>query len=227
MSQATRPRPATDESTAFAVLLGAVVTVVTSFVPLSPILGGAVAAYLRRGGRREGARVGALSGAVAAVPALALAALAFGGLSVVATAVGAAGGTVVLGALLLVATGLLVTAVVGLGALGGYLGAVLVERRAADVAEPTAEPAPADLAVPADEPADAAGWTAADAEPVGSDEGAAPAPDVGPVGPVGAGIPGPTVGRAADDASVDPASDADVAVGVDDSTVGDARVRVL
>jgi hypothetical protein len=49
-------------------LLGAVVTVVTAFVPLSPLLGGTLAGYLQRGDSREGAVVGALSGLFVAVP---------------------------------------------------------------------------------------------------------------------------------------------------------------
>ena len=51
-------------------LIGAVVSVVLSFVPFSPVLGGAVAAYLQRGSRREGIRVGAISGLTTAVPLL-------------------------------------------------------------------------------------------------------------------------------------------------------------
>ena len=49
-------------------LIGAVVTVVTSVVPLSPVVGGAVAGYLQRGDNKEGATVGALSGVLVTVP---------------------------------------------------------------------------------------------------------------------------------------------------------------
>jgi hypothetical protein len=49
-------------------LIGAVVTVVTSFLLLSPILGGAVAGYLQRGDNEEGAKVGALSGVLVTLP---------------------------------------------------------------------------------------------------------------------------------------------------------------
>jgi uncharacterized membrane protein YbhN (UPF0104 family) len=45
--------------------IGAVVTILTSFVPFSPILGGAVAGYLHG---RDGPKVGAISGAIAAIP---------------------------------------------------------------------------------------------------------------------------------------------------------------
>ena len=48
--------------------IGAVVSIVLSFLPVSPAFGGAVAAYLQGGSREEGTRVGALSGAIAALP---------------------------------------------------------------------------------------------------------------------------------------------------------------
>jgi len=51
----------------FNALIGAVVTVVTSFTVISPILGGAVAGYLNR---RDGMRAGALSGVIASIPLL-------------------------------------------------------------------------------------------------------------------------------------------------------------
>lgn len=52
------------------VLLGAVVTVVTSpLLPYAAIVGGGIAGYLQRGTLREGATVGAMSGAITAVPA--------------------------------------------------------------------------------------------------------------------------------------------------------------
>ncbi|MDS0283128.1 DUF5518 domain-containing protein [Haloarcula onubensis] len=42
--------------------IGAVASIVLSFVPLSPVLGGAIAGYLQGGTRSDGLRVGALSG---------------------------------------------------------------------------------------------------------------------------------------------------------------------
>ncbi|WP_312854243.1 DUF5518 domain-containing protein [Natronococcus sp. JC468] len=50
--------------------MGGVVGVVLSFVPLSPVLGGAVAGYLEGGDTDGGLRVGALAGLVALVPVL-------------------------------------------------------------------------------------------------------------------------------------------------------------
>jgi hypothetical protein len=51
----------------FNALIGAVVTVVTSFTVISPILGGAVAGYLNQ---RDGLRAGGLSGVIASIPLL-------------------------------------------------------------------------------------------------------------------------------------------------------------
>ncbi|MFC7155452.1 DUF5518 domain-containing protein [Halomarina halobia] len=108
--------------------IGAVVTVVLSFVPLSPILGGAVAGYLQRGGRREGASVGALSGVFASLP-LVIALLLLSSflavvpaLDAVTPAVGAIGVALAVGAFLAVAA---VAAL--LGALGGFLGVYVRE----------------------------------------------------------------------------------------------------
>ncbi len=53
-------------------LIGAAVTVLLSFTGFSPILGGGVAGYLQRGDRSDGIRVGAISGAMAAIPFLLL-----------------------------------------------------------------------------------------------------------------------------------------------------------
>ncbi len=49
-------------------VVGGVVTIVFSWLPLSPVLGGGVAGYLQRGNHREGAKAGGLSGLLAAVP---------------------------------------------------------------------------------------------------------------------------------------------------------------
>jgi hypothetical protein len=46
--------------------IGAVVTIVTAFLPFSPILGGGVAAYFGDANKNEGLRIGAVSGAIGA-----------------------------------------------------------------------------------------------------------------------------------------------------------------
>ena len=54
-------------------LIGAIVTVVTvSFIPFSPLLGGAVSGYLQGGETEEAIKVGVLSGLIALVPLFAL-----------------------------------------------------------------------------------------------------------------------------------------------------------
>ncbi|MBP1987787.1 DUF5518 domain-containing protein [Halolamina salifodinae] len=53
-------------------LIGAAVTVVFSFLGVSPLLGGAAAGYLER---RDGGRVGAIAGVFATVPMLGVLAL--------------------------------------------------------------------------------------------------------------------------------------------------------
>lgn len=101
-------------------VIGGVVTILTSFIPLSPLVGGGVAAYLEGGSRGDAARVGALSGLVASVPLifLVLFALLFVMVDFGFTLVIALGLFFVLGGY-----------AIGLGALGGYLTAVLLENR--------------------------------------------------------------------------------------------------
>jgi hypothetical protein len=109
-------------------IIGAVVTVVTSFVPLSPILGGIVSGYFRGGDGPAGARVGAYAGLVAAVPFALLALFILGGFAVVATELGL-GTVAVFVALTLVFSSLVGLAyLVGLSALGGYIGVSLAAR---------------------------------------------------------------------------------------------------
>ena len=58
-------------------IVGAVASIVLSFVPFSPVLGGALAGYFQGGDRNEGLTVGAIAGLIAAIP-LTVAILAFG-----------------------------------------------------------------------------------------------------------------------------------------------------
>ena len=100
-------------------VIGAVVTVVLTFTAFSPILGGAVAGYLEK---RDGLRVGAISGAIAALPILLFSLLSMTFLGLIALqAVG------VFLLVLFVAFPLILLWVVGLSALGGVLGVYLAE----------------------------------------------------------------------------------------------------
>lgn len=49
-------------------VVGALVTLVLSLVPLAPVVGGGVSGYLQRGSQTEGAKVGGLAGLIATFP---------------------------------------------------------------------------------------------------------------------------------------------------------------
>lgn len=98
-------------------LLGAVVTVITTpFIPFAPILGGAISGYLDAENPGSGAKIGAISGAVALVPLLVIVPLLLFVLFL--DPVFAIGILLVVFFVLL----FLVAYTVGLGALGGVLG---------------------------------------------------------------------------------------------------------
>jgi uncharacterized membrane protein YbhN (UPF0104 family) len=132
--------------------IGAVVTILTSFVPLSPILGGAVAAYLHE---RDGPRIGALSGGIAAIPFVGfglLLALLFGGVGLFGGLDVLAFGAVVI---LLFLFGLVFAVAISaiLGGVGGWIGIYVLEEtdlghtRAAHTSDPhreSVEPSTAD-----------------------------------------------------------------------------------
>lgn len=106
-------------------LIGAVVTIVFAFTAVSPAIGGAVAGYLQQEPPMRGARVGALSGAIASLPflvVLGLGVAVFFGTS--PGGVGAPGGVeLAIILLLIVPLGVLWNA--GLSAVGGYVGAYI------------------------------------------------------------------------------------------------------
>ncbi|MFC6824144.1 DUF5518 domain-containing protein [Halopelagius fulvigenes] len=133
-SSSRRDAPA--EGTGFWVsaLLGAVVSIVASFVPFSPILGGGVAGYLHRRSREAGARVGAASGALAAVPLVAVLTLVFAALGFFTVVENAVAGTLLFLSLLAFSVGATLVISAGLGAVGGYLGVYV--REEADGGEP-------------------------------------------------------------------------------------------
>lgn len=98
-------------------LLGAFVSAVTSFVPLSGILGGGVAGYLQTDDNWSGALVGALSGLLLAIPVVVVAGVLLFGLAAEGLAVFALFGLF----LLLFALAFSI----GLSAIGGAIGSYL------------------------------------------------------------------------------------------------------
>jgi len=109
--------------------VGAVVSVVFSFVPFSPLLGGGVAAYLQKGDSDESIRVGAISGLMAAAPLVLIVSFVFGFLSLVTLAEAEPVATGFFGLILLVAAGAILAYTVGLSAVGGFVGHVVLDRQ--------------------------------------------------------------------------------------------------
>ena len=114
-------------------LLGAVITVVTSMIPFSPLIGGGVAGYLHDSGTGRGMRVGAVSGAIASLPLAAIFLFMFTIMSFGTISTGEVAGplfvVILVGAVLLFAA----LYMVGLSALGGYLGAAYAESKDRDL----------------------------------------------------------------------------------------------
>ena len=112
--------------TLFNAVIGAVVTMVTSFVGVSPIIGGGVAAYLEKGDKSASIRIGALSGAIVVIPFVLFGLLIFGGIS----AGGASPAFFLVILLFVVVLGAAYT--VGLSALGGFIGWYIREETTID-----------------------------------------------------------------------------------------------
>ena len=117
------------QDTTMNALIGGVVTIVLSFTGFSPLIGGAVAGYLNQ---RDGVRIGALAGVIALVPLI----LVFAFLGTVFAAftpfTGMGPGMMAGMGLVGLFFGAFVFAfaaaiIVGLSALGGYIGEYLYE----------------------------------------------------------------------------------------------------
>lgn len=101
-------------------VVGAAVSAVTSFVPFSPLVGGGVAGYVRRGSSGDALRIGALAGLALAAPyALLLGFLAGGAFAANAVTLG-----LLIVAMLAVSSAISVV----LSAIGGYAGLVIADR---------------------------------------------------------------------------------------------------
>jgi hypothetical protein len=118
-------RDAVGTSTLALAVVGAVAALLTTFVPGSPILGGALSGWLHREDPRQGATIGGVSGLLFAFPAVAFGTL-FVGVFLGASLFGAVPGA--FGVLVLLAFAVGVAYTVGLGAVGGYLGVVAYQR---------------------------------------------------------------------------------------------------
>lgn len=108
-----------DTATLLNAVVGAIVGVVLSFIPLSPIIGGAVAGYLEGGSGEQGLKVGALAGFIMLIPLL-LFAMFF---TVVLIGIAAEGVAFALIGLFFVI--FIMAYTLGLSVLGGYLGVYL------------------------------------------------------------------------------------------------------
>ena len=115
-----------DRSTLVNAFLGAVVSIVLAFLPFSPVLGGGVAGYLER---RDGVRVGAISGAITALPLtlLIVVAVLFWSVFAIAPEPAVAGGLLFLTLAILVGVVVVALYTVVLSAAGGYLGVYVYE----------------------------------------------------------------------------------------------------
>ncbi|WP_248517781.1 DUF5518 domain-containing protein [Salinarchaeum laminariae] len=103
-------------------LLGALVTIVVSFVPFSQVLGGLVAGYLEQTESERTASVGAASGVLSTVPAVVVLLFVTGGAASGFLAIGEGGAALVSVALALLGVSFIVLLGGGLGAIGGHLG---------------------------------------------------------------------------------------------------------
>ncbi|SDR30034.1 DUF5518 domain-containing protein [Natronobacterium texcoconense] len=128
-------------------IIGAVVGIVLSFIPLSTVIGGAAAGFLEGPDGRDGAVVGALAGLIAFLPFAvgAVALFAFFGFAIGVAAAPVEGVAFVVFALLVLGT-FAALYTVGLSLVGGYLGSYLAReypqkrantRRTIGMEEPT------------------------------------------------------------------------------------------
>lgn len=109
-------------STLFNAFIGAVAGVILSFIPLSTLLGGAVAGYLEGGEPGDGIRVGAIAGVIMLIPFVFIG---FAMMMFVFTGGMMGGPRVAFGLMMVFMLVLGALYTVGLSAVGGYVGIYL------------------------------------------------------------------------------------------------------
>ena len=108
-------------------LVGAVASGLLSFVPFSPVLGGAVAGYFERGESDRVVSVGALSGLLALAPVVTIVLFVLGGVIAGLAGIGETSLALLVAVVLLFVVMVVATIGEGLGAIGGYVGGRLAD----------------------------------------------------------------------------------------------------
>jgi hypothetical protein len=123
-----RGRDAAGDSRRTSAVFGAIATTLLSFLPLSPVFGGGIAAYLGRDGTGRSSTVGALSGLLAMAPMFSLLLFVTVGVAAGLSNLGESGLTVLSVAAMGVVALFVALYGAGCGALGGLLGERLADR---------------------------------------------------------------------------------------------------
>lgn len=110
-----------DRSPVIDAIIGGIVGVILSFIPFSPVIGGAVSGYLQNGTSEEGLKIGAGAGLVMLLPFV------FIGFFLLML-MGLGGTPAAFAVVAFLALGMASLYTVGLSALGGYLGVYLRQK---------------------------------------------------------------------------------------------------
>jgi len=113
-------------------MVGAIATIVLSFVPFSQVLGGTLAGYLERGSSERVLGVGAASGVLSVAPFVLLVVVVLVGVLAGLLAISEGALALVVVAALLFTLAIMGAVGAGLGAVGGWVGGKIAEDRHAD-----------------------------------------------------------------------------------------------